>query len=121
MGMYLDVCVIYGVAWGADDVPSAAYPETADGMDQIEDGEPVYSGRLVWGSHGTTMGTPERHLAVCEAHGGPFQGRFAQRAGDSTLAQRVQWNTWIDDYLTSLGMKLEDIPTPGWLAIASFG
>lgn len=123
MGMYLDVNVVYGVAWSADACPSACFPETEDGEDLVEDGEAVYGGRLVWGSHGYTNGSaPERHLAVVDAPSGKAQGRYAERVPSSRdLDTRIEWDAWIIDYLSTLGVPVDKIPVPGWLALGSFG
>jgi hypothetical protein len=119
MGMYLAVNVIYGVAWG-DDAPSAAYPTKNDGVDLVEDGEAVYGGRLVWGSHGYTLGDPDRHLAVCTPYEpSAGQGLYAERVPYSTPTERFEWNQWILEYCDSIGLELGCVP--GWLALASFG
>jgi hypothetical protein len=119
MGMYLDVHVIYGVAWG-DDTPYAAYPTKNDGEDAVDDGEAVYGGRLVWGSHGYLNGDAERHLAVCRPYDpSAGQGRYAERVPTVKQTVTYEWDTWITEYCASLG--IETIPMPGWLALASFG
>lgn len=120
MGMYLDVNVIYGVAWGSNAVLAGAYPEAGDEL--VEDGEPVYGGRLSWGSHGMTLGEPDRYLAVCRPYDGSGQqGRYAERVPCETtdVDDMILWDSWIIDYCTSLGIELDR--APGWLAIASFG
>jgi hypothetical protein len=123
MGMYLDVVVVYGVAWG--DAPAECYPEYPEGHEyegnQIDTGEAVYGGRLVWATHGNHY--DGRHLEVCEAPSGEFQGSFAARVlwEEIDVDDMVKWDGWIIGYLTSLGLAPERIPTPGWLAVASFG
>ncbi len=125
MGMYLDVTVVYGVAWSADEAPSAAYPEYPEGHEyageQVDDGESVFDGRLVWGSHGMTCGSqPERHLAVCQAPSATSSGRYAALVPDTSLIQEDRWDAMIRRYCEEIGLDLGD-RKPGWLALASFG
>ena len=124
MGYYLGVTVAYGVAW--QDTPAACFPSKGDGdgEEHVEDGEPVFHGRLNWGRHGYLMGhSPGRHLTVCEAPSGQSQSSFALRVPweEPDAEEVVRWDAWIIDYCLSLGMAPEQIPAPGWLALADFG
>lgn len=125
MGMYLDVNVVYGVAWSADACPSVCFPEHDEDGEPVEDGEAVYGGRLVWGSHGYTNGSaPERHLAVVMPNRPEMeQGRYAERVPTwyYDVDDEVRWGSWIISYLTSLGVPAAKIPPSGWLALGSFG
>lgn len=123
MGYYLSVDVVYGVAWG--DAPAECYPEYPEDHqyagELVETGDAVYDGRLVWSTHGNHY--DGRHLEVCEAPGGEFQSNYAHRVKweETDVDDMVKWDGWIIDYLTSLGLTPDQIPTPGWLAVASFG
>lgn len=123
MGYYLGVTVVYGVAW--TDAPAEAYPTQGEGdsEEHVEDGEPVYGGRLTWGRHGLTLGDPCRHLEVCEAPSGEDQSLFGIRIPweEPDASDVLKWDGWIIDYCMSLGMTPEQIPAPGWLALAEWG
>lgn len=121
MGYYLGVTVVYGVAW--TDMPEQCFPVEGEGdsAESIEDGEPVYGGRLCWGRHGH-FGDPCRHLEVCEAPSGETQSAHGSRVPWEVpdADDVVRWDAWIIDYCLSLGMTPEQIPEPGWLALGEF-
>jgi hypothetical protein len=125
MGMYLDVNVIYGVAWDGGSVPAAAWPE--DGKEElIEDGEPVFGGRLAWGSFGMTMGHKvDRYLAVITPWSSSSMAtNYARRVPcdkEECREMTPTWDAWIFEYCNSIGLELEYDRAPGWLAIGSFG
>lgn len=127
MGMYLDVTVVYGVAWSGDSCPSECYPEWPEGHErageEVEEGEACGpEGRLVWGSYGMLGGSRvDRYLAVIEAPDGVDVSRYGARVPWHMSEEAVKWDGWIIDYLRSLGLNLTDVPEPGWLALASFG
>lgn len=122
--MYLDVIVVYGVAWGVVETPAEAFPEYPVGHqyegDQVDAGEPVGpSGALHWGDHGYISSQCDRHLAVNLAPSSVTQGRFAERVPTATLVQTAEWDRLIREYCASLDLVLDR--EPGWLALGSWG
>jgi len=103
MGMYLNVAVVYGVAW-----------------EPIETGEPVWHNTLTWGDFGMTTGSmTDRYLAVCDTGRVRPAANYAMAVPDSTDSDRARWDKLILAYCKSIGLVLDR--EPGWLAVGSFG
>jgi hypothetical protein len=121
MGMYLDAMAVYGLAF--DRMPAMAWEdENGEDIEPPEDGEPVFGGRLVWGSNGHTCGSePGCYLAVVDAPSGRIAAHYAVAVPKCSPLDEAVWSTWALDYCREVGIRLADGQEPGWLALASFG